>query len=667
MAVHVALAATSAARSSATFDEGFHIVAGAVKASSGDARLHSGNGWLAEVLAGLPIALAPDRFRIPDPDGIVGRQRVRDFHELTVYLAHVMSYELGNDPAEILRRARTPSIALGAALCALVFAWSRRAFGDVGGLVSCALCAFSPNVLAHARLATSDLVFTLALVAAIGCVWRSFWRATLANVALAGTALGALALTKLSSLGAIPMVAALVAMRAAWPAPLRLGGRALARPLARAGALCALVALEGALAVAIIWSAYGLRFDAVPEGRAGRETMEAQWSWVRERESAVLAGIDRLRAARALPEAYLFSAAFVWRQAEERRSFFAGEVRTGGDPRFFPTAIATKTPLGVFALLALAATAALPRFAAARAGPGEDRTAAERLPASALAVCAPLGVLALVHGAFLATSDINLGLRHALPLYPAAFVLAGGAARLARGAAGRAAVALGVASVAASSLATWPHYLAYFNALLPEGRAYRVFVDSSLDWGQELDALGPALRAMLEPGEPAYLSYFGTADPLYHASLRELGLRRLPGFFDWPSRRAQWNEVDVATTLEPGVYAISATMLQQAWSTPSRDGTPEEARELAALGARFAPLFAAAGSHEAELAQLRLALAVDPTARDAWVRFAELRFAKLCRALRARDPDANVGNSILLYRVGPAELERALSDGPSTS
>lgn len=677
--VHVGLAATSAARSSATFDEGFHIVAGAVKVRTGDARLHSGNGWLAEVLFGLPIALAPDRFRVPNPDAIVEHQRVRDFHELTVFLAHVLFYEVGNDPAELLGRARLPAFALGAALCLLVFAWSRRCFGALGGLVSCALCALSPNVLAHARLATSDLVFTLALLGAVGAAWRSLLRPTPARIALAGGALGALALTKLSALGALPMLALLVVARAAAPAPLAIGRATLARPLARAAALAGVVAIEGAIAVAVIWGAYGMRFDAVPEGRAGRATMDHQWAWARERDSSVLRAIDAARAARLLPEAYLFSAAFVWRQAEERRSFFAGEVHTGGDPLFFPTAIATKTPLSLFALLALSAGGAVASALRARrralttnaARTAADASAppgdAHRAGAGALTGLLPLGVVAVVHGALVVTSDINLGLRHALPLYPVAFVLAGGAARIARGAAGAAAVALGVVAFASASLGAWPHYLAYFNALLPPERAYRVFVDSSLDWGQELDALGDALRdAANPPGaprEPVYLSYFGTADPLFHASLAGLGVRRLPGFFDWPSRRAQWDRVDVATTLEPGLYAISATMLQQAWSTPSRAGTPDEEREHAALAARFAPLFEAAGSHEAELAALRLALAVDPGARAAWQRYAELRLARLCRVLREREPDAEVGHAILLYRVSEAELARVRAGG----
>ena len=92
----------------------------------------------------------------------------------------------------------------------------------------------------------------------------------------------------------------------------------------------------------------------------------------------------------------------------------------------------------------------------------------------------------------------------------------------------------------------------------------------SAGWGQDLDALARELS--VRGTQPNYLSYFGTADPLYHVFDSELAVRRLPGFFDWPSMRAQWSDVHIATQLEPGLYAISATMLQQVWSTPSRAG-----------------------------------------------------------------------------------------------
>ena len=53
-----------------------------------------------------------------------------------------------------------------------VFAWSRRLYGTWGGLLSLALWVFCPNILAHARLVTSDVGSTALGVAATYVFWR---------------------------------------------------------------------------------------------------------------------------------------------------------------------------------------------------------------------------------------------------------------------------------------------------------------------------------------------------------------------------------------------------------------------------------------------------------------------------------------------------------------
>ena len=44
-----------------------------------------------------------------------------------------------------------------------------------------------------------------------------------------------------------------------------------------------------------------------------------------------------------------------------------------------------------------------------------------------------------------------------------------------------------------------------------------------------------------------------------------------------------------------------------------------------------------------------------------WSRYDRLRFARLCLYLRARGPDANVGYSILVFRLTTAEVAGAIS------
>ena len=76
-----------------------------------------------------------------------------------------------------------------------------------------------------------------------------------------------------------------------------------------------------------------------------------------------------------------------------------------------------------------------------------------------------------------------------------------------------------------------PHYLAYFSPVVggPE-QGYRHLVDSSLDWGQDLPGLQKWLIAHRQPGEPVYLSYFGTADPARYG-INAIALLILDGMY----------------------------------------------------------------------------------------------------------------------------------------
>ena len=125
----------------------------------------------------------------------------------------------------------------------------------------------------------------------------------------------------------------------------------------------------------------------------------------------------------------------------------------------------------------------------------------------------------------------------------------------------RALVAILLTAYAAEAMWFWPNYLAYFNVIAGGPRhAYRWFVDSSLDWGQDLKVLKPRLDNYPDEagaGLPVYLSYFGVARPDYY----QIHAQLLPGKgLPAPSRLPQ--------TLGPGLYCVSATMLEQVYSRP---------------------------------------------------------------------------------------------------
>jgi len=156
-------------------------------------------------------------------------------------------------------------------------------------------------------------------------------------------------------------------------------------------------------------------------------------------------------------------------------AFILGNWYPHGVWWYFPVAISIKTTLGLIALVLLTGFAIVTR----KLGKGPDHSRA-------------LVYVLFVWIAYLATAGINglnIGLRHALPLYALAAVIAGaGVAALAplsrqwKWACG----AL-VAAHVVSALFVLPYPLAYANeAWGGAANTYKVLADSNVDWGQQL-------------------------------------------------------------------------------------------------------------------------------------------------------------------------------------
>jgi hypothetical protein len=319
----------------------------------------------------------------------------------------------------------------------------------------------------------------------------------------------------------------------------------------------------------------------------------------------------------------------------------SGDYSITGWVTFFPWAFLIKTPLPFLLLLLAGLGVAVRRLFA--------RSAA--MPWQRLRPLTPLAVLFVVYWTTSLASALNIGHRHILPTYPVLFIAAGWLARWCDrrhlvGAVGLAALLLWHAG---ESWRARPHYLAYFNQIVGgSANGWRHLVDSSLDWGQDL----PGLKAWLDAharGETVYLAYFGTGDPRYEGIVAR-HLPTLPIVGPPPA----WHP------LEPGIYAISATMLQQVYSDYRGDWRLEYEREFQHLRNLEPTLLA----YQAD-AERRAALLAEATAsawNTAWKRYAALRFARLCHYLRLRQADAAIGHSILVFRLNAAEL-RAVVGG----
>jgi hypothetical protein len=224
---------------------------------------------------------------------------------------------------------------------------------------------------------------------------------------------------------------------------------------------------------------------------------------------------------------------------------------------FFPVSFLAKTPVALLVLVALAAWLAASRRMRSRSD-------------------AFLWIPVALYAAASLSRGINIGHRHLLPLYPFLFVAAARAAAWAAASWPRRAPAAVVGLLAAWHLgaALWihPHYLAYFNELAGgPARGYRILVDSSLDWGQDLRGLKPYMEAHGIPR--VKLSYFGTADPAYYGIAADL----LPSYLGWPR--------ETVRAFAPGdVLAVSATNLQGVYLDPADRPMMERLRREPPVG-----------------------------------------------------------------------------------
>jgi len=628
--LHAAVALWAAAQESVTADEILYVTGGYYIDRYGDYRIQPENGVLPQRLHGL-AALWTGATTPP----LAGNEYWRTSSNLVN--SYQFFYETGHDHVPMLQLARTLNtlFSLGAGL--LVFLWARHLAGTAAGLVAVTLYAADPHVLAHAALATSDMAAVFLLFASASAFWWQLaapgWRRT----GLSALVFGLACVAKYSAVLLIPVFAVLLLWRIA-------GERDRLRDWLRRGA--GLVALHVLGAVAVIWLCYGFRYSGFSPALPPADHYASAWSEVLpyigwQGKVVALACQWRL-----LPEAFLYGYAWVVQSASARAAFLAGDYGIYGWTSFFPLAFAWKSTLALLVGLALALVALARRWLARRA-----------LIAADLQRVAPLVVFLAVYAAFSLTSRLNIGHRHLLPIYPLLYIWVGAWVACVQappgGRSGLIAALIAVQVMASANVA--PHFLAFFNRLAGgPANGYRLLVDSSLDWGQDL----PGLRDWLHsPGgrrgdEPVFLSYFGSGEPKYY----DIQATRLP-FVNGFKFTRPWYEP------RPGLYCIGATMLQQVYSGFGGHWTPaleQEYRQLAVLAPAFRDFLT---KPEARPALLQLTSA--QKWEENWRRYDGLRFARLCAKLRTREPDAMVGYSILVYRVNAAELDEALGRPPS--
>jgi 4-amino-4-deoxy-L-arabinose transferase-like glycosyltransferase len=652
LALYWVMAVSGSPRMGVTGDEIVHITGGYSYWTLNDYRLHPENGNLAQRLAALPLLGMDLRFpSLDDPYwqaskvNLVGEKFL--FHE-------------GNPVARILLASRMMIAATGVLTLWLIWRWSRGLFGAKAGRLALGFAVFSPTLLAHGGLATSDMVMTACVLSALSLCWRLLHRVTWPRLLFAGLACGLAFVSKMSGVIIIPVLGVMVIIRLLHPSPIpwMVGRTIYARSLpARTLTVLGSLTILAAISLAVLWASFGFRYESTPPNRTRPSGYYFSWDVVLSkspvpqpsntaldqllppRQVPVQTTLDHVvewtRDHHLLPEPYLWGFAQTTRFSRYRPAYLMGELGTQGWGQFFPIAFLLKTPAGAL-ILGLAGIGALIAMRLRRTRLPGCRPWAYR--------ATPLLVFFALYWVLALSMNLNIGHRHILPTYPIFYVFLS-AATLWLSLSPRKLIAAGlvfaVGLQAAESLLVRPFYLSYFQpAFGGPDRGYRYFVDSSFDWGQGLPDLETWLaRQQADAEHPdTYLSYFGADSPRY----RKFNVIRFGDeIYDSGERIFPAN-------LRGGWYVISATQFVQVYAL-ARGGWTTEKESLYRTIQRRLQEHRERADDSASESLLRDCMDLEL-----------LQTARLFTYLKDRRPLEVLGGSLLVFRLSDQEIAAAL-------
>lgn len=450
------------ATQSLTYDEPAHILAGSDAWRYGKFERWNDHPPLGRLWLTLPLARSPI-------DATV---------EFTERNFLVTRLEPG--PQQLAWRTRLMNTLLGVALGIALWFATRRLFSAGAANVALALFAFTPSLIAHFSVATTDGIGTLFifLVALQLVRWRH--HPTASQAVLMGLALGGLLLSKFY---APPLVwLALVLMLIVSPSERRL----LSHDFNWKPTLAAL-----AIALGTLWAGYFFHVSRLEVGD-GHVRASFPNRAVRDWPSNT-----KLHLSTFVPAGEYFEGLREVARSNHsgRPAWFLGKIYPhGGIPAYYPVAIALKWPTILLAFLAVGLCLRIWKI--------------PRSPSDLFLMM----LFPLVFFVFALDAKFNIGERHILPLSPFALLFAGGVWERARNSnLGKALVILALCLNAADALRYAPDYLAYFNVFVRPQNSWRLLTDSNLDWGQGLMALRN--YQLQHPNEAIQLAYFGSVDP----------------------------------------------------------------------------------------------------------------------------------------------------------
>lgn len=632
------LATTSLIRKSPTFDEPVHLTGGYAALVKKDFRVNPENGIFPQLWAASPLILDHNiKLNTAEDPGWKTGTRWE--------IADNFIFSSGNDFEKMFFISKIMMLIIAVAVGIVVYFASKSIWGNPGGYISLFIFSFSPTVIAHSRLITSDMPAAGFFLFSTWLFYKLLQNFTLGRLLLFCTSISLLALSKMSAIIILPVLLAIACVRIFLKKRIKIQlinvHFELKKQAHQVTAIVASLFFAGFFAYCFIWMTFGFRYSMLADETC-REKVNKSWEIILENKSLSTDTISFTKEHHLLPEAYLYGFGFVLKKSSVRSSFLNGKYSLTGWRSFFPYCFVMKTPVAVILMFLLGLI-----------GPfilSMKKKINIRIPHLIWRLSFPL-FLIIIYSVFSVFSNLNIGQRHLLPIYLPIFIVAGGTGILIRknNFAGTVGVALICFSLLFDNINMYPDYLAYFSPFFGgPANGYKHLVDSSLDWGQDLKGVRNFLQKEHQNEPNVYIAYFGTVN------LNQFNMpqKRLLCYFE-----QNLNDVFI---LKGGTYCISATMLQMTYWPEFAEFKPEHEKMLTAYKNQFDEINASLQSPEKlqELIKQKGRPYLQKTVRE----YELLRFAKLCSVLRMKKPDKMIGYSYLVYNLTDDDIHSIFNE-----
>lgn len=477
---------------SAIEDEPPHIGAGYSYLAKGDLRMNPEHPPLIKELAAVPMLFLGLKVDWQSKNWLEGKEW--EFGD-------DLLYSWGNDADAIIRAGRLVVLGLGVLLGVFIWLFAQKLYGKRAGILALTLFAFCPNLIAHSRFVTTDLGVTLF---GFGTVYffyrylkegrRKLW--LVLTAVFFGCTLG----SKFSGL----LFFAVLPMLAFWH---------MRQTKGKVSSYLKPLLFIFVFGVVLLWSFYGFSISAYPQ--------LVEWSFTTVAKN-VPGFVGHM-----VPTAFWVGLLNVLTgTVGGRESYLFGEFQRGY-VEYFPIAFLIKTPIPTLILLALTTVSYLVKKV--------------KLRLEEVVLLVPV----LVLGGMALFSQMNIGLRHILPIYPFLFVFVARLANLSfykPNLVQKVLFAAVLVWYVVGTARVYPAYLSYFNEFVggPQN-GYLALIDSNCDWGQELKRL----KVYLDQNDidSVYLDYFGGGNADYYGikyKKMNASMRDARGYIVVSSSSLQW-------------------------------------------------------------------------------------------------------------------------------